>query len=111
MASITEYAHIDPPRAEIDAIDEAAVIEFGSNSCGICAAAEPRIAQAMADHPGLRHIRVEDGRGKKLGRSFGVKLWPTLVFMDQGKEVARLVRPYDAGVIGEALEQIDPVKA
>jgi thioredoxin 1 len=46
----------------------------------------------------VRHIRVEDGRGRPLGRSFRVKLWPTLVFLKDGKEVARLVRPSGAAI-------------
>jgi thioredoxin 1 len=37
-----------------------------------------------------------------------VKLWPTLVFMRDGVEVARLVRPRDAAVIDGALREIDP---
>ena len=36
---------------------------------------------------------MEDGRGSPLGRSFRVKLWPTLVLMRDGVEVARVVRP------------------
>jgi thioredoxin 1 len=36
---------------------------------------------------------VEDGKGKPLGRSFRVKLWPTLVLIQKGREVGRVVRP------------------
>ena len=50
---------------------------------------------------------VADASGKPLGRSFRVKLWPTLVFLDNGKEIARLVRPQEAEPIKEALERID----
>jgi thioredoxin 1 len=35
-----------------------------------------------------------------------VKLWPTLVFLRDGKEMARLVRPPDAAAIDAALEKI-----
>ena len=55
----------------------------------------------------MRHIKVEDGSGRPLGRSFRIKLWPTLVFLRDGKEVARLVRPTDADEIEKALRQID----
>ena len=34
-------------------------------------------------------------KGKRLGRTFGVKLWPTLIVMVDGHEAARLVRPHD----------------
>ena len=89
----------------------ATVVEFGSPLCGHCRMAQPLIATAMQDHPQVRHLKIEDGSGRRLGRSFKVKLWPTLVFMKAGKEVARLVRPLDAGSISEALGQIDPVAA
>ena len=49
---------------------------------------------------------MEDGPGQPLGRSFRVKLWPTLVFLRDGQEVARLVRPQDAQSIHEALQSI-----
>jgi len=54
----------------------------------------------------VRHIKVEDASGKRLGRAFGVKLWPTLVFLNDGQETARLVRPAGAGEIGEALQRL-----
>jgi len=38
-----------------------------------------------------------------------VKLWPTLVFLRDGQEVARLVRPQDAQEIADALQQIGSV--
>jgi thioredoxin 1 len=67
---------------------------------------QPLIAAALADRPQVRHVKIEDGSGRRLGRTFGVKLWPTLVFMRGGKELARLVRPHDPGVIEDALAKI-----
>ena len=98
----------EPSREEIDALAEPTVLEFGAAHCGHCRAAQPLIAQALERHPGARHIKVEDGPGRRLGRSFRVKLWPTLVFLRQGREVARLVRPAAAAAIEQALAQIDP---
>lgn len=97
------YADTDPPRESIDALTGPTLLEFGSNTCGICAAAQPRVERALALHPHVRHLKFEDGRAKRLGRSFGVKLWPTLVFLDNGKEVARLVRPQQAEPVAQAL--------
>ncbi|MNW17665.1 hypothetical protein D3C71_2169300 [compost metagenome] len=46
---------------------------------------------------------MEDGPGKPLGRSYRIKLWPTLVVLKDGQEVARVVRPTDAAAIAAAL--------
>lgn len=101
------YASIEPSRGEIDLLAGPAMIEFGTPWCGYCRAAQPRIAGAFADHPEVRHIKISDGSGRPLGRSFGVKLWPTLIFLRDGKEIARLVRPATADQIRGALNRID----
>jgi thioredoxin 1 len=103
MSAYTENA---PTREEVDALPGATVIEFGTNWCGFCSAAQPHIGKAMAEHPGLRHLKVEDGKGRPLGRSFQVKLWPTLIFMKDGAEVARVVRPGSAAVVSEATAKV-----
>jgi thioredoxin 1 len=100
------YEATQTTRAEVDLLAEPVVIEFGTSWCGHCMAAQPLIESAMADFPVLRHLKVEDGPGRPLGRSFRVKLWPTLIFMAGGQEVARLVRPASAGEISSALRQI-----
>lgn len=101
-----EYVETEPKRADIEALEGATLLEFGSPWCGWCRRAEPLIAQALEKHPGVRHIKIADGSGRRLGRSFMVKLWPTLVFLRDGKETARLVRPCDVGTIGDALAKI-----
>ena len=101
------YAGTEPSRAEIDALDGLAVIDFGTDWCGICRGARPAIEDALADHPDVRHIRVEDGPGRALGRSFGVKLWPTLVFLRQGREVERVVRPRGRADVAAALARLE----
>ena len=83
----------------------AVVVHFGANWCGICQAAAPLIESALADSS-VREIKVEDGPGRKLGRSFGIKLWPTLVFLEGGEEVTRVVRPTSRGALDDALAQV-----
>jgi thioredoxin 1 len=83
----------EPTRAEVDAFTGPTLLEFGSSGCGFCRAAQADIAAAVRKHPGLRHLKIEDGRGRPLGRSFRVKLWPTLIFLESGVERARVVRP------------------
>jgi thioredoxin 1 len=101
------YVVNEPSRAEIDQLVEPTMLEFGSPGCGYCRAAQPLIASALADHPRVRHIKIADASRRRLGRSFKVKLWPTLVFLSGGREAARLVRPGNESVIREALAQID----
>jgi thioredoxin 1 len=97
----------EPSREEIEALPGSTLLEFGTSWCGHCRRALPLIAHALAAHPKVRHVKVEDGSGRRLGRLFGVKLWPTLVFLSDGKEKARLVRPPDSETVLKALARID----
>lgn len=99
---------IEPRVEEVEALPGATLLEFGTSWCGHCAAAQAPIASALAKHPGLRHIKVEDGPGRRLGRHYKVKLWPTLVFLRDGRELARQVRPADAEAILQGLATIEP---
>jgi len=98
----------EPSRSEVDALTGPVVLEFGTSWCGWCRRAQPLIGAALAAHPNVHHIKVEDGPGQPLGRSFRVKLWPTVVFLLDGKETARLVRPENTEDLGQALRAIDP---
>ena len=109
MAMNEVYAAIEPARTEIEMLDGPTMLEFGSPWCGYCRAVQPLLASALADHPRVRHIKIADASGRRLGRSFKVKLWPTLVFLSNGREATRLVRPGDASAISAALALIDSV--
>lgn len=106
MPATAPYSSDQPTRADVDAMSGSTVIEFGANWCGICQGAQPVIAEALAAHAALRHLKIEDGRGRPLGRSFGVKLWPTLVMLQDGHEVARVVRPGSAREVNDALGKL-----
>jgi thioredoxin 1 len=101
-----EYTPETLTRAELDALPGATVVEFGTNWCGYCQGAQPAIAAALGGRDDVRHVKVEDGPGRPLGRSFRVKLWPTLVFMKDGAETARVVRPTAPDEIRAALAQV-----
>jgi len=89
----------EPTRLEVDTSREPLVLEFGATWCGYCQAAQADISQVLKAHPAVRHIKVEDGKGKPLGRSFRVKLWPTLIYLENGVEKGRVVRPADSAGI------------
>ena len=110
MAMNAAYAPIEPSRAEVDRLDGPSLLEFGSPTCGHCRAAQPLLAAALADHPRVRHLKIADASGRLLGRSYQVKLWPTLVFLSDGREMARLIRPRDMSEIRRSLTLIDVAK-
>lgn len=104
------YALTEPIRDAVDTLsrEHPLLVEFGAPWCPHCISAQSLLEQAFEGrHEAVQHIKVEDGKGQALGRSFKVKLWPTLVFMKGGQEVERLVRPTDAADIRAALARID----
>jgi thioredoxin 1 len=106
MTTVPSHASPGPTRPEVEALAGPTLLEFGTSWCGHCRRAQPMIAAALAGQSGVRHLKIEDGSGVPLGRSYGVKLWPTLVFLRDGKEAARLVRPHDSEAIAQALARI-----
>ena len=83
----------EPTRDEIDQSQGPLLLEFGAEWCGFCQALAPHVAELLAEFPQVRHVKVEDGKGKPLGRSFRVKLWPTLVFLRDGRVLTQVSRP------------------
>lgn len=83
------------------------LLEFGAASCGICRALAPRLAELLREYPQVRHVKIEDGPGQPLGRSYKVKLWPTLVFLRDGQVVRQVARPN----LEEAREGLEAIGA
>jgi thioredoxin 1 len=106
MGFSSSFLTTEPARTHIDAAVGPLILEFGTAWCGHCRAAQPLIAQAFAEHPEIAHMKVEDGPGQPLGRSFGIKLWPTLIFLKDGREISRAVRPGSAATILAGMRQI-----
>jgi len=92
---MTDYLEPDaaPSREEVDRMPGLVLLEFGTDWCGFCRAAQPQVARLLGEQPAVRHVKVEDGPGRKLGRSFGVRLWPNFVLLKDGVVVRQLARP------------------
>jgi thioredoxin 1 len=88
-SAVADYLEDEPPRADVDRLPGATMLEFGTPWCGYCISIRPLVQP-----------------GRPLGRSFGIRLWPTLVFLRDGREVARLVRPRDPAALGHALQKV-----
>jgi thioredoxin 1 len=93
MPYADSYLEIEPSRADVDAREGVLLLEFGAPWCPHCQGAQAAVKAFASEHPQLQHLKIEDGRGRRLGRSFKVKLWPTLVLLREGQELARAVRP------------------
>ena len=93
MPMQTDYAAQEPSRAEVDSLKGAVLVEFGAPWCPHCQSLQPSLADLLKQFPQVHHIKVEDGKGKRLGRSFRVKLWPNLIFMRDGQVVQQSARP------------------
>ncbi|AXH97287.1 thioredoxin family protein [Ornithinimicrobium avium] len=102
----TTYSPEQPARETLEAAEGPAVVMFGTTWCGYCRAAERYVDPALAEHPDVPVHAVEDGRGRALGRSYRVKLWPTLIFLLDGVEVDRVVRPTGREAVDAALARI-----
>lgn len=89
---------IEPTRAEVDRLPGPVLLEFGASWCPHCQAIQPELARLLGQFPQIRHIKIEDGKGKPLGRSFRVKLWPNLVFLRDGQVLRQLARPASAAI-------------
>lgn len=100
------YEALDLTRDEVDAMSGPVLLNFGTNWCGHCQAAAPLVDEALAERSDVRHIKVEDGPGRPLGRSYRVKLWPTLIFLQDGVETARAVRPETVDLICDGLDPL-----
>lgn len=106
MPTQTAYSQKAPSRAEVNTLPGATVLEFGTDWCGYCQGAQASITKALEPHTNIRHLKIEDGPGRPLGRSFKVKLWPTLIFMRDGAEISRVVRPTSATEIAKAFASL-----
>ena len=97
-----EYLGLEqaPSREDIDRGTGLVLLEFGTDWCPICRALAPYVNALVEKHPQVRHVKVEDGPGRKLGRSFRVQALAQPRVPRDGKVVRQLVRPTARGAPG-----------
>ena len=66
----------------------------------------PRAAQALLRGqleklPEIRHLKIEDGPGRRLGRSYRVKRWPTLILLRDGVAAGSLDQSPVGALVGD----------
>jgi len=103
MTQVKDYQQDSISPEQVIASKGFLLLDFGTNWCGHCIGAQPHIQSALAAYPNLQHSKEEDGPGRRLGRIFRVKLWPTLVLLKDGKEMDRVVRPTSEKAVAELL--------
>lgn len=103
-----DYNESAPTREAVDAARGLVLLDFGTNWCGHCTAARAAVDAWISAHDEVKHLRIEDGPGRALGRSFRIKLWPSLVLLRDGTELARVVRPREARELWPLDEALSP---
>ena len=93
MTYATDYEELELTRDEVRRMRGPVVLEFGASWCGICRGFAPKFESLLDNYPHVRHVKIADGKGKPLGRSFRVTLWPTLVFLRDGEIASQVARP------------------
>lgn len=88
---------------DIEALQGFSILEFGAAWCTYCQNAQPHIASTLKYYPHIKHIKIEDGKGMRLGRLYAVKFWPTIILLNNGKEVNRVVRPNNTNELTDLL--------
>ncbi|WP_115526617.1 MULTISPECIES: thioredoxin family protein [Xanthomonas] len=107
MGFVRDYATQAPERSEVDAQAGLQLLEFGTDWCGHCIAAQPLLQKLLGGYDAMAYYKFEDGKGRPLGRSFRVKLWPTVILLRDGEEVARAVRPQTREDLQDVLAVLD----
>ena len=103
MQDETRYTNLPLTIEDVTAMQGVVAVEFGENSCPYCIAAQPLFREALKARSGIAHFQIEDGKGRRLGRHFRVKLWPTLIVLRDGQEIGRVVRPPSLQAVLDAL--------
>ncbi|AEF53978.1 Thioredoxin domain-containing protein [Marinomonas posidonica IVIA-Po-181] len=104
-----DYSEEAPEKEALDHLAGYALVEFGAPWCPHCQVAMPIIESLMKTYPTVPHVKVLDGKGKRLGRQFGVKQWPNLILLKDGQEIGRWVRMTHIEELNQAKDMLDSI--
>lgn len=96
----------EPTAEAVQALKGRVLLEFGTDWCPHCLGAQEAIRAVLEPRADIQHIKIEDGPGRRLGRFLRVKLWPTLVLLQDGQEIARGVRPQGEAAVQAVVDAV-----
>jgi thioredoxin 1 len=105
MSYTADWSAESLSREQVDRLPGVTVLEFGTGWCPHCQAVQASLRQALEGRREIRHLKIEDGKGRPLGRAFGVKLWPNFVLLRDGEVLSQWARPETEELL-RALEQL-----
>jgi len=78
------------------------LVDFWAPWCGPCRIVSPVVEQIAQDRPGrLKLVKINSDTAPSLSQRFGIRGIPTLVLLDHGKELARIVGAHPAPRLNE----------
>jgi thioredoxin 2 len=66
------------------------VVDFWADWCGPCKMFAPQFAQAAAQRPDIRFVKVDSDQAPGASAQFQIRSIPTVLLFQRGREVARL---------------------
>ena len=83
-----------------------ALLDFYADWCGPCKALAPTLERFAAANPHVTVGKINVDENSNSAEEFGIKGIPTLVFLQNGREVCRLVGVTSQNTIQDLLSEI-----
>ncbi len=67
------------------------VYKFGASWCGPCKLLDTKFKKVAAEFPEIRTVAFDVDEDAKLAKQYKIRSVPTVIFLDEEKEIERLV--------------------